>query len=144
MPYGSAQRHLPNIVRASILSYSEPANDQEPMFSTVQQLCELEHVLSARKLKLTTVSLLKLSLPDENPSPSLRPSQCLTALVPAGTWVARGNGLKITFYLNTEGVSDSNSDRIELTEALAVLLQDAEVIPLLPINSILISLNQCW
>ena len=108
------------------------------MFSTVQQLCELEHVLSAGKLKLTTVSFLKLSLPDEHRSPS---SQSLTALVSAAIWVARGNGLKVTFSLNTEGTSNTIPDRTGLTEALAVLLQDAEVIPFHSISGILLSLK---
>lgn len=110
------------------------------MFSFVQQLCELEHVLSARNLKLATVSLLRLSVPDEHLSviPSL---QSLITLVSAGTWVTRGNGLKVTFCLNIEGISDTIPDRIELTEALAVLLQDAEVILLLSIYSILLSLK---
>ena len=111
------------------------------MFPTVQQLCELEHVLSTGKLKLTTISFLKLSLPDERPSPSLSPSQFLTALLSTGTWVARGNGLKVTFCLNTRGISSTVLDRIELTEALAVLLQDAEVIPFHSISGILLSLK---
>ena len=110
------------------------------MFSTVQQLCELEHVLSARKLKLTTVSFLKFSLPDEYRSPS---SPSLTALVSAGIWVVRGNGLKVTFCFDTEGIPNTVPDRTELTEALAVLLQDAEVTPLLSFSSIFLSLKYC-
>ena len=111
------------------------------MIPTVQQLCQLEHVLSAKKLKLTTVSFLKLSLPHGHPFPSLPPSQCMTDLVSAGTWVARGNGLKVTFCLDTEGIINNSPGRIEMTEALAVLLQDAEVIPLFAFRSILLSLN---
>lgn len=99
------------------------------MFSTVQHLCEVEHVLSAGTLKLTSISSIRLSLPPELPFLFLPPSQRLTALVAAGTWVARGNGLKITLNLFTEGSTPATSDREELVEALGVLLRDAEVIP---------------
>ena len=99
------------------------------MFSTVQQLCQLEHILSVANLKLTSVSSIKLSLPHELPFLLLPPPQRLTALVSAGTWVARGNGLRISVNICTEGISFIPSDREELVEALGVLLRDAEVIP---------------
>lgn len=101
------------------------------MFSFVQQLCELEHVLPSEHLKLTTTASVKLSsLPDLFPSTS-PPSQWLSDLVSAGTWVNRGSGLIFSFSLDTEGIPLLPSGRTDAVEALGVILRNAEVFPLL-------------
>lgn len=98
------------------------------MFSFVHQLSQLEHTLKARGLKLTTNSSIKLSSPHDIFSSSLPPSRQLSSLISAGVWINRGNGLIFSFSFDTEGISISSSDRMNLVETLGVVLRDAEVI----------------
>ena len=99
------------------------------MPSLVETFCNLEHILLPCNIELNSTAVLKLSSSHNVPSLSFPSSVCLPALLSSDAWVTRGNGLRISFMVDSKQLHASVTDRSELAEALGSMLQDAKVRP---------------
>ena len=91
-------------------------------------LGESEHIYARSNLKLKTRCSVKLSSSLGTIFPFSILFKELDTLVNSATWVARGNGLRISMQLVTNDFTAQHLDRQTLIESLSALFCSAEVL----------------
>lgn len=91
-------------------------------------LGESEHIYAKSNLKLKTRCSVKLSSSLGAVFPFSILFKELDTLVSSATWIARGNGLRISMQLVTNDVTTQHLDRDTLIEGLSAIFCGAEVL----------------
>ena len=97
------------------------------MASVKHRVGEYEHIYPKHNLRLKTSCLMKLSSSHGLIFPFSSLLQELKTLVASGVWVARGNGLRISFQIVTDGFPN-DFDKATFVKGLGAILCGAEVL----------------